>query len=244
MIIRYTTLRNLGVVVVLAAFCALLYVHFFRPRLVGVPYPVAVAEPELARLSTLVDNYIDAIFSPLDGKVPPIPHQELQMLRERFADSLPKVSPAGQPMYQTAVQLCDGLLAAIQERERSSVSLADTRSKPYGAALSGDAKKEQEDKRRFFEFGIIRRWADNSKSYRDKVDRLYSQLRAEERDRRESSRTDYEQGGTIVLQHPTTVHLHYGNATLPAGLSLRVLDRTVNGIIVEYAGEQVTLPRQ
>jgi len=61
-------------------------------------------------------------------------------------------------MYKTAVDLCDALMLAIQERERESASLADTRSKAYSVALAENKKKEEAEKRRFFESGIIRRW--------------------------------------------------------------------------------------
>ncbi len=128
MTIRYSTVRNFAIVLLLAAVCGLVYVHFFRPQ---EPKLVTAPPPEFARLSALIDAHIDTIFSPLDGQVAPIPHQELRMLRGYFADGRTKASAHAQPMFQTAIQLCDTLLPAIQERERSSASLADTRSKPF-----------------------------------------------------------------------------------------------------------------
>ncbi len=243
MTIRYSTLRNVTVVLLLAAVCALAYLYFFHPKVVTVAVP-APPPPEFARLSALVDAHIDTIFSPLDAQVPPIPHQELRMLRERFADGRVKTSVRAQPMYRTATQVCDALLSAIQERERASVSLADTRSKPYGVELSLDKKKAEEEQRRFFEFNIVRRWAEKSKPHRDRVVNLYSQLRAQERDFVSRTAGDStEADGTIVLQHPASVQLRYGSATLPAGLRLRVIERNPAGLVVDYAGEHITLPQ-
>ena len=244
--------RSFGVLLLLAAVCAFLYVHFLRPAkpppvvTMRVPTPPPV-QPAFARLSALVDAHIDSIFSPLDGQVPPIPHQELRGLRGDFADSLRTASAKAQPMHQTAIQLCDALLLATQERERASLSLADARSKPYSVALSQDKKKEEKEKREFFEFAIFRRWADNSKAHRDTVVNLYDQLRSQEREFTAGAaalKPAAQAGDMIVLQRPTVVRLRYGSATLPAGLSLRVLERTADGLIVDYAGERVTLPPQ
>ena len=257
MTIHFSTLRNLAIVLLLSAVCALGYVHFFGlgkftfvERFYGVPYPVVVdgrpIEPEFQRLSALIDAHIETIFSPLDGKVPPIPHEDLRTLRESFADAVPKAAVRAQSMCQTAVQLCDALLGAIQERERASVSLADTRSKAYGVALSQDAKREEEDKRRFFEAGIARRWAESAKPHRAQVVGLYQRLRTQERDftaGAEASDACPEIGKMIVLKHPTSVRLRYGTATLPAGLSLRVVGCTTFDWIVDYSGEHVTIPQ-
>ena len=46
----------------------------------------------------------------------------------------------------------------------------------------------------------------------------------------------------IVLRQPTPVKLKYGSATLPAGLSLHIISKTPDGgVVVDYAGEHVTL---
>jgi hypothetical protein len=246
MTIRASTVRNFGILVLLGAVCALVYLHFFRPEKPARVVEVPPIQPAFQRLSALIDAHIGNIFSPLDGQVPPIPHQELRVLRENFADSLSKESARAQPIYQTAVQLCDALLLAIQERERALASLADTRSKAYGVALSQNKKKEEEEKRQFFEVGVARRWADNLKAHRERVVNLYSRLRAQEREftaNMDSSGTSEQVGNTIVLKHPTSVRLRYGTATLPAGLSLRIVRRTKFDVIVEYAGEHVAIPQ-
>ena len=164
---------------VLAALSALLYLRYFHPP--EATHVGARQEPRITRLSALIDAHINNIFSPLDGQIPPIPHQELRVLREDFADALSKVPLQERFLYQTAIQLCDELLAAIQERERELASLADTRSKAYSVALSQNQKKEEADKRHFFEFNIARRWLENSKSYRDRVIALYARMRQQER---------------------------------------------------------------
>ena len=63
-----------------------------------------------------------------------------------------------------------------------------------------------------------------------------------------SSRRDAKAGANadnpdqIVLKQPTPVRLKYGSAVLPAGLSLHVVSKTADGVVVDYAGEHVTLP--
>jgi hypothetical protein len=47
---------------------------------------------------------------------------------------------------------------------------------------------------------------------------------------------------TIMLTQPVQVKLKYGVATLPAGLTLPIVGGDADGIVVEYAGEKVTLP--
>jgi len=49
-------------------------------------------------------------------------------------------------------------------------------------------------------------------------------------------------GDYIVLQQPTSVQLKYGSATLPAGLSLHIVSKTSDTVVVDYAGEHITLP--
>jgi hypothetical protein len=169
--------KRMALVAGAAALCALIYLRYMPP----IPAQKPVQHPEILRLSTLVDGHINSIFSPLDGKVPPIPHQELRTLRESFADALNKSTGEEKALYKTAIDLSDVLLAAIRERETAAVSLGDTRSKPYSVALSPDQRKAEKEKRDFFEFSILRRWSDNSRSYRDRTVRLYTQLRTEER---------------------------------------------------------------
>jgi hypothetical protein len=46
----------------------------------------------------------------------------------------------------------------------------------------------------------------------------------------------------LVLRQPTSVRLKYGSATLPAGLSLHIVSKTSDAVVVDYAGEHVTIP--
>jgi hypothetical protein len=46
----------------------------------------------------------------------------------------------------------------------------------------------------------------------------------------------------IVLRKPTPVRLKYGSAILPAGMSLRIVSKNADALVVDYAGENVTLP--
>ena len=245
MTIERSTIRNFLVILVAAAVAAVLLLRF-RPD-VNSQVPPPRVQPSFQRLSALIDAHIESIFSPLDGRIPPIPDQELRALREDFADGMSKDTPQAQQMHRTAVQLCDALLVAVQERERAATGLADTRSKAPGVALSQNKKKEEEEKRLFFEVSVLRRWVDSAKIHRDKTSSLYARLRAQEREFVAASSGDgagSAGGDTVVLQHPVEVRLRYGTTVLPAGLSLRVVSRTDAGLIVDYAGETVTLPKR
>lgn len=180
-------LRNFIFLLLSIAAVGFLYWKYFRPGPPAAPPkpPPAKEQPPkqavISRLSTFVDSHIDAIFSPLEGVVPPVPHHELRKLRENLIDTTKLATPAEKPMYDTAVNLCDTLLAAVKERERAALNLADSRSKPVALSLSGDKARDEADKRKFFEHEILRRWLENSKTYRDKVNALYKRLRDTER---------------------------------------------------------------
>jgi hypothetical protein len=47
---------------------------------------------------------------------------------------------------------------------------------------------------------------------------------------------------TITLTQPLRIRLKYGETTLQPGTVLRVVGGDANGVVVEYAGERVTLP--
>lgn len=164
------------VVVALAAGCAALLVTF-----VGSKFFWDRPEDGLAQLSTLVDAHIDMIFSPLESGPLPIPQHEVRALRERFVDAANAGKSRDRQTYSNAVKVCDGLLGALAERERESTSLADCRSKPYARGLSGNQLREEQEKRRFFEFAITRRWVEAAVVHRQKVFAAYSDLRENER---------------------------------------------------------------
>lgn len=174
-------LRNFIFFLLSIAAAGFLYWKYFRPQPPPPPAEKPAKQAVISRLSTFVDSHIDAIFSPLEGVVPPVPHQELRKLRENLIDTAKLATPAEKPMYDTAVGLCDTLLAAVKEREKAALSLADSRSKPVALSLSGDKSRDESDKRKFFEHEIMRRWLENSKAYRDKVNALYKRLRDLER---------------------------------------------------------------
>jgi hypothetical protein len=177
--------KRLSLAIAAAALCALLYLRLAPSQPVLPTPPVTEAgirlQPSILRLSALVDKHIDQIFSPLEAKIPPLPQQELRMLREAFADGARAGLPEERPVYTTAFQLCDRLLSAIQEREQAALTLADSRAKPFSVALARDSTQEAEEKKRFFESNIHKRWADASTRHRNHVAQLYSRLREQER---------------------------------------------------------------
>lgn len=260
--ITYGTIWKLAAVVALAAICALFYLKFLRPdhapnaegvaqpapnliELLKPKAPAPTVDPDFATLSALVDAHSDAIFSPLSGQGPSLPKPEVTALRSKFTAIIKTAPPRGQTAYQSAIQLCDALLLGMEERERSVASLADTRAKPHAAAMSANQKKELEEKKKFFESSIVRRWSENSKTYRAQIVTLRARLQDGQRQITQPSDSKMmaaQPGDTIVLQYPTPVRLKYGSTTLPAGLALRVVGRTSNSVTVDYSGEQVVVP--
>ncbi len=238
MTVNYAFLRKFGAVLILAALSALLYLRLPSP------HHHEYLPSEFGKLSALVNTRSDAIFAPLDGNDSPMPPQELRTLRASFSEGRGVASANAQAMYSTAVELCDSLLRAIQERERVWISLADTRSKPFGVSLAQDKVREEREKRKFFEFAVLQRWADSSRNHRLTIGNLYSRLRIQEREFMTGPSPQSNVGNTVVLKRPTTVQLKYGSTMLPAGMSLVVVDRSPSGVVVDYAGEHITLPEQ
>jgi hypothetical protein len=224
-------LRRFAALFVLAALCALLYFKFLRSPEPSKPVATSVtpAPPQIAALCEMVNQHIDSIFSSIETDARAIPEHEFRTLRESFADFRSKAPLGAQAMYETAVQLCDTLLFAIQERERTALRFTDIRLKADTSA----------------ELMIVRHWSAISKTCRDRVVNLYTLLRNQERQlsfTTELQQSMPESRGTITLAHPTTVHFRYGSGILPSGLALRVVERNAIGTIVDYSGELVALP--
>ena len=238
-IFSWDSVRAFAKLLALAAFCALLYLKFFnrveatkpaveKEKIVIIEHSPPPREPEIERLSAFVDRYINAIFSPLEGNVTPIPYQELSMLRENMADANVNAAGARKEMLQTGIGLCDTLLAAIKEREKAELSLADTRAKAYHNTLQ-NPKKDEQEKKRFFEFTIKRRWSDNCKSFRDTTDLLYSRLRNKEREAQQLASRSLAASGQAPLPRyaklaaPHEIQIPYGTLTLPKGIPVTII---------------------
>src|SRR5690606_31853944 len=158
--------------------------HYHKPQTVPVSESVEVrVQNPIVRLSLLVESHIGTIFSPLEGVAPPLSDHEIRQLRAQLVDAHRSASEKEKMTYRIAAEICDTLVAAMREREKANLSLADTRSKPYAAPLSADKIKEIEGKTRFFETGITRRWAEHSRQYRERISKLYGRIREEERKR-------------------------------------------------------------
>ena len=244
--ISFATLWKLAALLALAAICALLYLKFLRPTDVSeskAPKSAAAeVDPNFARLSSWIEALGDGLFSPLEGKAPQPPPRDLIALRQEIVNTLRRSPSRGQPAYQTATELCDALLLAMQGREHFAASLAETRAKPHATGTSANPKREAEEKQKFFEASIAQRWSENSKTYRAQISNLRDRLRNDVRRISQASDVTAQAGDTLVLQHATPVRLKYGTTTLPAGLALRVVGRTSNSVTVEYSGEHVVVP--
>jgi hypothetical protein len=180
--------RKTAFVLIAAALTALI-IRACRPE----PVEEERRIPAIVSLSALVDKHVDAIFSPLDNPttrpenrvVLPSRH-ELRQLREFFADELPKATPSTGPLYQTAISLCDTLMATIDRRTEFTLRLDATRSVAAATRLdekpqANDAGRASSEKAQHFEGAIRNDWEKSKQPYRARVDGLYFQLRAQER---------------------------------------------------------------
>jgi hypothetical protein len=172
---------RLILILTLSALSALVYVNFIKPGDTPPEPPPVAKETPITSLSRFVDLHIGKIFSQLDGNASQGESHELRQLRASIGDQQARARAAEQPMYLTAIALCDTLMEAVREREKVNLSLMDTRSKPYSSGTAGDPTKAEEEKRAFFEGGIQRRWIERAATYQKRVDVLYAQLRAHER---------------------------------------------------------------
>lgn len=161
-----------------------LHVYFKPPPPAATPIMPASLPPVFERLSARVEGDINTIFSPLEGSDAPMPTQDLRKLRENFQDGLDRVSINQRAMYEAAVNLCDSLLRAVNEREKSMIRLLDSRSKPSAAVADrGRGKRDSraQETDLFFEVTIKKDWASRSQALRQQVADQYSQLRTQER---------------------------------------------------------------
>jgi hypothetical protein len=150
------------------------------------------ARPEpnhpILRLSLFVDDHVDEILGPLplgteELVAAPSHTHGLRLLRENIRDLATTASPAESLRYATAVQLCDELLRASEERERHLVRLNDTRAKNNVSPLAVDPLKHKAERLAFFENGIALSWHEAVRKLRAAIDNRYRQLRELERSR-------------------------------------------------------------
>jgi hypothetical protein len=87
-------------------------------------------------------------------------------------------------------------------------------------------------------------WTQRALQLRQNINQLYAREREAEGQAQQSATAA---GGeptvnTITLDKPIQIKVKYGTATIQAGTSLPVVSRDVNGVVVQYMGENVLLP--
>lgn len=144
------------------------------------------AKKPIARLSLFVDEHVDSILGPLPYADPgiiasPNHTHHLRVLRENIRD-FQTISPAEESLrYSTAVQLCDALIAASEQRDLHLARINDARAKSKPSPLADYSEEHRRERLAFFENGIALSWHEVSRKLRRKIDQAYAQLRQLER---------------------------------------------------------------
>jgi len=231
-------------------------------------FTVATAQPPIGSRAPSVElgefgaAHLDKILAPLDQQVG-LPRNEIAQLRESFTDRWSK-APANEKLaYQAAVVVCRAISQSMDEREKA-ISSVQSSSSVHGSVDLGahrkdrltwteqrreegeerNRKDEAAQKDRFLNAQLKANWQQRAIQLRQNIDRLYARERELERQAQQLQAPGAAPPGneTITLSKPAQVKVKYGTATIPAGTTLTVVSRDANGIVVDYAGEKVTLP--
>ena len=207
--------------------------------------------------------HINRILGPLEQRVE-LPRNQLTQLRESFIDRGSRAPMNEKSAYQAAVVVCNAVSQAMDERDqtvssiqasssvRGSYDLGEHRKdRPTGKELERERHEEQNRKEQaaqkdnFLNSQLNANWQQRTIQLRQSIDRLYARERELERQAQQAAGPGSVPAAqeTITLSKPTQVKVKYGTATIPAGTTLRVVSRDANGIVVDYAGKNVTLPR-
>jgi hypothetical protein len=119
-----------------------------------------------------------------------------------------------------------------------------------GLEMQREAHEEQNRKQEarqndnFFNTQLKTNWTQRAAQLRENINTLYAHERDAERAAQQpAARANAAPAAsTITLDKPIQVKVKYGAATIPAGTTLPVVNRDANGIVVQYMGENVTLP--
>jgi hypothetical protein len=88
----------------------------------SIPAPAIQVQSLLETLSLQAPNASAWVLAPLDAAGPPNIRQNLTCLREDLLDEFAKKPKAGADAYKTGKQLCDTMVAALDERDRTLAS--------------------------------------------------------------------------------------------------------------------------
>jgi hypothetical protein len=119
-----------------------------------------------------------------------------------------------------------------------------------GLEMQREAHEEQNRKQEarqndnFFNTQLKTNWTQRAAQLRENINTLSAHERDAERAAQQpAARANAASAAsTITLDKPIQVKVKYGAATIPAGTTLPVVNRDANGIVVQYMGENVTLP--
>ena len=225
------------------------------------PPPVGSRAPS-AELGSFLTAHLDSILVPLDQPAG-LPRNQVMQLRESFIERGTKVPANEKPAYE-AENVCAALSQAMDEREKAIASLQGSAS-VHGPSDLGEHRKDNptwrdlarerhEERNRkqqasqsdnFLTTQLKTNWSQRAVQLRQNVNQLYAREREAERgsQQQQTNAGPAVSGDTITLDKPVQVKVKYGSATIPAGTTLRVVNRDANGLVVDYAGENVTLPR-
>ena len=226
------------------------------------PAPVGSRAPA-AELGSFLTAHLDSILVPLDQPAG-LPRNQVMQLRESFIERGTKVPANEKPAYEAAINVCAALSQAMDEREKAIASLQGSAS-VHGPSDLGEHRKDNptwrdlarerhEERNRkqqasqsdnFLTTQLKTNWSQRAVQLRQNVNQLYAREREAERgsQQQQANAGPAVSGDTITLDKPVQVKVKYGSATIPAGTTLRVVNRDANGLVVDYAGENVTLPR-
>lgn len=236
------------------------------PRIVtlclfGLIYGLAVAQPPpgprppSVELGEFGGAHLEKILAPLERQVA-LPRSELSQLRQSLTDRRATAPESEKPIYQAAILVCNALSQAMDERDKAVASFQSSAAVHGSFDLSAHRKdrpswkelrreRHEEEKRKeeaaqkdnFLNAQLKSGWQQRTIQLRQNIDRLYG--RVKELERQTPPQVTRE---TITLDKSIQVKVKYGTATIPAGTTLPVSSRGVNGVVAEYLGEKVTLP--
>lgn len=204
---------------------------------------------------------LDKILAPIDQPVG-LPRNEVIQLQQSFTDRGTKAAANEKPAYQAEINVCVAISQAMDEREKAIASLqgsasvhgpsdlgAHRKDNPTWRDLAREGHEQRNRKQQavrddnFLTTQLTTNWSQRDLQLRQNINQLYARERDAERNAQQAGTNSVAAADTITLDKPVQVRVKYGTATLPAGATLHVISRGANGVVVDYGGENVTLPR-
>jgi len=205
---------------------------------------------------------LDRILAPLDQPVE-LPRGILGQLRQSFIARGSTAPDNEKSAWQAAVAVCDAVARAMDERQQAGSGMqasssvhssfdlgAHRKDRPTWKELRREEHEEQNRREQaaqrdtFLNTQLKTNWQQRASQLRRTIDHLYPRETELERQAQQAAApTASAPSDSITLDKPVQVKVKYGTATIPAGTTLRVVHRDTNGVVVDYGGEDVMLPR-